>query len=235
MYLTLESVVDYCKRNLGYPIATIELSDSEIEHIIMKITLPFFSSYVPDKRETVLTETTSDSQNTFIINDPDNATIFDVVEIIQDLSNELVTSDPRSVLPLMSPSTVPDFLNSTMIKHLQKQYSLMWPSWRFIPPNLVRVFPKISTSNSYYIARYTREHVSLSTIPANYARDFQDLCFCDVAISLYAARSKYASYTTPYGDINLNPDSLYTRYTDMRTNIIERLKKRPPDVILYVR
>lgn len=233
MYLSYELVIDYIKRNLGYPVATVELSDEEIIHVVKTITMPYFSSYVPDYNQKQVTKTVEGSSNVYIIEEEESA-IIDVVKIMTDISNEIVTGDPRQIMPLLSPSSIPSFLTDLTVRHLQQQYSNMWPSWKFIPPNLVRIYPSYNMGG-IYIVRYTRVHPSPTTIPVNYQRDFQDLALSDVMFSLYAVRAKYSTYQTPYGDINLNADVLYQRATDLKNVVIERLKRKPPDTILYVR
>lgn len=233
MYITYESAIDYVKRNLGYPFSTIEIQDSDIEHIIRTISLPYFSQYIPDVNQTIVSKLADNSGNIFIIEDPDSMPILDVVKVFPDLGTEILASDPKVILPLIGKQNIPDFINSLTGSKLNQTYSSYWPSWNFIPPNLVRIYP--TDVQKSYLIRYTRIHASLSTIPMSYHRDFNDLCLADVMMSLYASRSKYSSYSTPFGEIQVNADMLYQRATEIRDRVTERLKRRPPDTLVYIR
>lgn len=233
MYITYESTVDFIKRNLGYPFTTIEIQDSDIEHIIKTISLPYFSQYIPDTNQIVVNKLADNSNNVFVIEDPDNMPVLDVIKVFSDVGTEVMTNDPRVIMPMIGKSSIPDFLTSLTQAKLQQNYSSYWPSWTFIPPNLVRIYP--TNMQSSYLIRYTRIHASLSTIPMSYHRDFNDLCLADVMLSLYASRSKYSNYSTPFGEIQLNSDALYQRATEIRDKVSERLKRRPPDTLLYIR
>lgn len=230
MYITDNAIVDYVKRNLGFPVAVLEISDSDILHVAKTYTLPFFSQYVPDKTQVFVTNQNlvPGSSNVFEIPDPDESAILDVVAVIGNVVYEY----PQSMM--FMPSDPATFVQGLTVWEAKQLYSQTWISYQFIPPNMVRIYPN-TNMHPDFIVRYTRQHASWSTIPVFYHRDFLDLCLSDILAQVGAARTKYSQYSTPFGEISLNGDSLLSRSTELRDRIVEHIKRRPPDTVVYVR
>ena len=238
--LTDTRVLDFIKKRLGFPVNVIELRDADILDTVKKQTIPLFSQYVPDVNEILLDindpNVQTDDETVYFINDPDNAQIIDVVKVIP--TSNVLYAYGWPIMGTTNPSLeeAADVLLQLTKTETALIYSPNWPAWRFYPPNRLRIIPK-STSyvGNLFVIRYEREHPRFETIPAVYERDFLDLALADIYDYIAAIRMKFTNYTTPWGEASLNWDMLQSKATEIRDRVLERLRRRPPDVMVRVR
>lgn len=233
-------VLDYVKRRLGFPVNTIEIRDQDILDTIKNQTVPLFSQYVPDVNEIGLDINDNTIQTgedgVYFLNDPDNAHILDVAKVIPTMAGPLMFDWPVPGVTGPSLQTTSDTLLQLTVTETSMAYSTAWPNWRFFPPNRLRIIPRnMSFMGSYFIVRYERVHVRFETIPAVFERDFLDLALADIYEYIAAIRMKFTTYTTPWGEASLNWDALQSKAVELRDRVIERIRRRPPDIMVRVR
>lgn len=233
--LTQQKVLAFVKRKLGYPNVIIELSDETIlEHMEM-FTLTEFSKYIPDDEELVLdtelAENKTEQSNVFYLHDRDECDILSVSDVIFPHETLYLINYPY-VAPITQLPEVPNQLLQMLNAENAEQFSNMLSSFEFWEPNRLRIY--CSMIPSKLVVRYQRVHpATLESIPVEYQPEFQYLLLADVMSMCGGIRNKYASISTPFGDVQLGAD-LGSAGDALKEKILDKLDASPPNAILFV-
>jgi predicted DCC family thiol-disulfide oxidoreductase YuxK len=232
--LTKTFLLNYIKTRLGHPYLGIEISDDMLWDIVVHHTIPTFSTYVPTVAFKELTAADRDPQNPtlYYLNDEDG--VITVKDVVLPMSSAFVVGHPWIFIP--SFEDLPNQIMDIMKARTVERYSLFRHQWEFIPPNKLYIYPtRLTGLTATFYVRYEKNHPSdLSTIPVDFVRDFCDLALADIYDVIADMRSKYATLSTPFGEITLNADALSSKATELRDRIIERLQSLPPNTIVEV-
>jgi hypothetical protein len=229
-----ENLIDYIKGELGAPVLNIELSDDDIMNIIKKHVLPLYSRYDPLIMYYLLFEQTNCIQQEptkiyQIKNFP--YAIMRVDEIIakpnlidwnQNISVALYSGDITNLLG-----------TNYMIQ--SKLEVLAQDTFRFIPPDKIEL---IKSNNSIwiyddFIAKLACIHDNPSTVNPDLYEYLKQLALAEIMIRLGRIRTKFQSFQTPAGQIDLTAQELLQEGQQLRQQILQELDRLPPDHYMY--
>ncbi len=234
--LTSVKLWNIIKQRFGVPYTFFELDAHEAIQYIRDYTIPMFSQYVPAK-----TYITMDSSN---IVDTGQSSVFvmqydgsivTVVDVISDQS-QVITGHPVSPV---APSDVTHMVTQIQDSNIrQKMSTTLNFTWEFLPPNQLKLFPpSIMLGATYFIVEAEVFHKDdFSTIPSRFEAWFIDLAVASIMEVLANIRQKYAngSYQTPFGTIDLSPDTLLSQSEQIKSRVLEKLETLPPNTVLVV-
>lgn len=223
--LSSSNVLNYVKRNLGFPHLFIELSDVEILEFIQTFTLHEWSHYFPDI-ETIAINPLVESnkvpskQNEYYITDPLNLEILGIVDIYWPSSDYIVHGHP--IMGAMSMGELANFALNAEISGWVKQFSPFDHTFEFKHPNIVRISGM--GLNNWFTVEYERVHpTDFSKITNDLQSYFLELALADIMIQISKIRRRYANgnLKTPYGEIPL--EDLGEEGKEKKREIIEKL------------
>lgn len=234
--LSQQKVLYYIKRQLGFPHVGIELSDDDIEMEIKMFVIPEFSKYLPHENEISLDtndpEVQTGSDNVFYIFDPDGCSILNIQKVIYD-EGELIFGGYPYTNPYAGIDQVTQYVHNIEEAETAMIYSGGAKTFKFIPPNKLRIYPYKMTPESMVI-RYERTHLEdLSTIPVEYETEFLNLALAHIMIICGNIRNKYQSISTPFGDVPLNAD-IRERGETIKQAVIDKLNLLPPNILIDI-
>jgi len=229
-----ENLIDYIKGELGAPVLNIELSDDDIMNIIKKHVLPLYSRYDPLITYYLLFEQTNCIQceptKIYQIKNFPYA-IMRVDEIIakpnlidwnQNISVALYSGDITNLLG-----------TNYMIQ--SKLEVLAQDTFRFLPPDKIEL---IKSSNSIwiyddFIAKLACIHDNPSTVNPDLYEYLKQLALAEIMIRLGRIRTKFQSFQTPAGQIDLTAQELLQEGQQLRQQVLQELDRLPPDHYIY--
>lgn len=236
--LTEQEILNFVKYSVGLPLQYLELSDQDILENTRYVLKYEFSPRVPDTNEILLDKNDpavkTDRDDMYLLIDPDGQQIYTVVKVVPEIASAFMEGVP-----------FPGPLSPSLQTTLQDVWTyFQGPShtgrsnlqivYRFFPPNILQILPnQVYIGGSKFIVRYTRSHPSFSTIPGNYSLHFLKLVQARIYEVLGMMRSKF-ELNTPWGNIQLNGQDLLSRADQLRQEVYEDLKNRPPDVLLEI-
>jgi hypothetical protein len=235
--LSMQKVLYYIKRQLGFPYVGIELSDNDIEMEIKMFVLPKFSKYVPNINWVPVNPNNpqhlvTPGSNMYYIFDPDGCSILNVVAVHYEETDYLVHRYPYTYT-LANEEEVIAYVEGIERAETAMIFSGAARTFMYIPPNIIRVYPHREPPASF-IVKYERVHPEhLATIPAEFEIDFLVLSLAHIMTICGNIRNKYQTITTPFGDIPLNAD-LRERAETLEQNVISRLENLPPNILIDV-
>lgn len=222
--LTWNELLDYIKMELCLPNHVLEKTDDELKEYIIAKVFPIFEQYVPDEGKCVIN--TRDpkfiyDKSTFYIFDDQDRDIITIKDVIFDESVEYMFG--RNPVGPLSWSGVPEYELSDFMATNTKLFSKYNYTFEFIHPNKVRVSPLYEFDK--LVIMYERKHAEdLSSIPNVYEYHFKELSIAMVMQLLGRIRKRYQNIQTPFGEINLSADDLYSEGNERLNNIVEQLK-----------
>jgi len=226
-------VVDYIKRNLGFPVMQLEITDDDIVTYVRNYTIPFFSRYKPYEQYIVLDTTkegVKQEDGTYKIPlDPDH-TLISIVDVVPTMSAYFASNFPYNPMP--SWESLPEHFLKMMKSLTQQQMSMFAYTWKLIPPDKLYIMPK---QNYDFLVIHGAFTHTFDTIPLDWERHFLDLALADIYDYIASLRVKYQNMTTPYGDINLNWDYFQNRAENLRNRVLEDLRGAKLLKYCYVR
>jgi hypothetical protein len=187
-------------------------------------TLPYFSKFKPYIQYLVVNlennpELRIDASRFKIPLDP-NHELLSIVDVLRTQASYFVNNYPYNPFP--SWGNLDNYLLKVMKSLTTIKYSIYNFTWQYYRPDTIQILPAID--ESYYIIKGAFVH-TFDTIHTNWEREFLDLALADIYDYIASLRVKYQSYTTPYGDINLNWDYFQNRANDLRQKVMEKLGK----------
>ena len=228
--VNINDVIQYCKRECGFPYTSIELSDEDIINIIKFESLQLFEQYVPDLGRRTINKGSKKfrvKKNLYWVIDPLDREVF-WVQSVEPEESELLANVYPYQTPIVNYDMIPDLLGRIEKAHTSMRYgrSLIWIQED--GTNQVWIFSADGISNKYSVS-YTRSHApDLSTINREYAIDFANICAANVMMIIGQIRNKYTNLSTPVGELGINGSELFSNGQSLLSSTIEKLDKIKP-------
>jgi len=221
----------YINSKLASNVNALELTNNDIQSIILNVTLPEFSIYAPVKRAYKLTMgmIVPGSLNRYTFKLPVAAEGFTIVRIEEAYysraSNNTTLSNINNGV-LINPEDI-----AMAQQSIDMRASLQTiRTYEFAPPDTI-IFNEIVSSAM--ILDLSIEHISPGTIPSDlYQKLFKKMALRDILDNVIMARSKYANLSTPLGQVELNTDVLVQMRDKLNDEIKETEDNVPPDVMV---
>lgn len=205
----------------------LEKTDNEIVDYLKRNALKKFERYYPDKN--IITLNTNDpnvkvvgKDSMYYLFDPEDREILNVIEFITDVSDLALLGHDFTGFGALSYSQIPDILLANNMARSTRVFSRYNYTTEFIPPNKLRILPHFSGTCAI---EYERSHdPELSTIEPSLETYFIDLCVGMSEMWIGKLRQKYSTYSTPFGEIQVNGDVIYNDGKDIYDRTIEKLE-----------
>jgi len=224
--ITWNEILQFIKDELCLPNHVLERSDEEIKDYLIQKAFPVFEQYVPDVGKcTVLCRDPKfrkdNSGSEFYIYDDEDRDIITIKDVIFDESVEYMFG--RNPVGPLSWGSVPEYELSDFLATNTRLFSKYNYTFEFIHPNIVRVSPVYVYDKLVVI--YERKHAKdLSSIPNVYEYQFKEICVALVMQWIGRLRKRYQNIQTPFGEINLSADDLYSEGENRLTSVKEELR-----------
>lgn len=235
--LTQADLFRTAKRELGLPFVEFEKTDDELLDILQSKTMLTWNRYFPDVRtmtlDTADTNIQTDVPNVFWLQDPDNREIHSVSKVYPQEGDMFIHDYPIDVA-FRRFDELPEWVLAVDRAETAYMHSPAYITFDFIPPSQIRIKPVQQASTQYYTIRYERDNaIDLSTIPAQYEHFLRKLFLADVKIELGRIRKKYSTIGTPFGEINVDGDTVLSEGRDDRKELEDLFEERAlPNVIV---
>ncbi len=229
---TYENLLDWVKLNLGAKTNAFELSDEDMMDIFRDHTLPEFSKYIPLIRYYRVTyENNLVTENPTFVYQFKNfcykiMRINEVIGIadLQDMDLLYANAGRQSAYD------VSEFLMSANYLHMQ---SIAVPpqTWRFFAPDKIEVM-RTSDAMEFskdFITELACVHDNPTTVDPDMYHYLRDLALADIMIFVGRIRSRFESFTGPYGEVQVASRSWVDEGTQLREKTVESLRNLPPD------
>lgn len=223
-------VLNYIKRNLGFPFMHLEWSDEEILSYVREDTIREWSYYIPDIKKMPLNPQLESNKvpgrtNEFFLYEPDGREILNIKDIYFDQGNLYALGHPPF-------GVFTEFeLRDWSLRVSQAMTTKMFSSWdytfEFQHPNVVRISPYPVQDMQVMTVEYERmSQDDFSEIPNDLHKYFLELSLADVMIALGRIRKRYGggNLRTPFGEVPLDSD-IFDEGKTMRSEVIEKLER----------
>jgi len=228
--LSLNTVLEYVKDNLGWPFMHLELEDEQITDYIEKHTVKEFSYYSPQVwKVPVNTDLAANKvpgiPNEFYIFDPQGQEILNVIDFYTNTGDLYLHGHPP--LGPLSMGEIPEWALSVHNSMMTKMFSSFDYTFEFKHPNVIRISPLQSTTMGTIIVEYERQQpCDLSGIPNDLQSYFKKLALGDIMLIIGRIRKRYGggSLRTPFGEVPLESD-IYDEGKEMKREVIEMLER----------
>lgn len=231
--LVLERVLD----EMSLPDQFIEKTNDEIKNYLIRTSLRKFSTYFPSKERIALDtadnniKVQSGRQNEYFLNDADGLEILGISELIPTQSNYNVLGHPY-IAPFDYES-MPEFALSTFKAMNAYQFSDLNPTVEFMPPNKFRLS---SLYRGRFVLQYERmHHADLNTIPNDLSDLFCELCIAQIKMWIGNLRKRYSNINTPFGEVNINGEDLYSTGKELYDSVVEEMKNSSYPPVIFDR
>jgi hypothetical protein len=231
-------VLNFIKKNLGFPFMQVEWSDEEILENAKMETLREWSYYVPDvKKMNVNTQLEANQVpgriNEFYLNEPEGREILNVVDIYFDQGNLYALGHPP--LGVFTMGEIPDWALQVNNAMTTKMFSSWDYTFEFQHPNIVRISPYPFNELRFMTVEYERMQADdFREVPNSLQMLFLEMALADVMINIGRIRKKYGggNLRTPFGEIPLDSD-IFDEGKAKKTEIIEKLDRLfTPNIII---
>lgn len=235
LWQSWDNIIDYIKLEMGAYVLDLELSDDEIVNILKEHTLPFFSRYSPLIRYYYMT----DEENMI----QDNPTRiyqiknfkYKVIKILEVIGKPDIMDYNTTISTQVYSGDVTDILAQNYIT--QASSTVLAPdTYQFFPPDKVEL---IKSNNSFwlsndFILKLACAHDDPSTISGDLYNYFRDLATADIMNAVGRIRSKYQSFGSPVGQIDLTSQDLIQEARQLKQETIDKLDRLPPEQYIWV-
>ena len=229
MKLTDMDYWNLVKQNFGIPYTFFELSYEDVIEYMREYSMRFISQYVPHRIWVTFNIKDQYDPNTGLVNIPYDGEILSVVDVVSS-NSDIVAGYPINPIISDAKSAIQYVSDVTMAKPNIALSSAISYTFEFVEPNQLRIYPIQNVTIVTIELAVT--HTSLDTIPARFGRDFIDYAIADLKENLANIRSKYSEYTTPFGNINLDTDSLRNAAETTKSRIQEKFQTLPPNKLV---
>ncbi len=233
--LNWSEIVRYVKRKCGFPHHFIEYTDKEIKDDLTDDCLRKFSTFFPDKRSMALNcadpnNRVPNRSDLFYVTDPDGLEILSIDEFIPEAGDYLINGHPW--LGAFNYDTVPQEMALGAFKaNNLKQFSIFNYTIKFLSPNQIRIAPVYKKRCTL---EYSRVHSpDLATIPADLVHYFKDFCLASFQMQIGSLRKNYTEITTPFGNVPLNADDIYSRGETLYNSLVEKFETSSNTFIVF--
>ncbi len=233
---TYANLLDYVKLNLGASTSAFEFNDEQMIDIFRDHTIPEFSKYIPLIRYYRVTE----SEN-LITENPTRVYQFkNFCYRIMKINNVIGTATLQDMDMLylqggrQSAYDVTEMLMAVNYAHMAA-IAVPPQTWRFFAPDKIEVINASDTMsiNRDFICELACIHDSPVTINPDQYNMLRDLALADIMIYVGRIRSKYESFSGPYGEVQVVSRGWIDEGTTLREKAVEALKNLPPDTFIF--
>lgn len=223
-------VLNYVKRNLGFPFMHLEWTDQEILEYIKEETIREWSYYVPDIKKMPLNFQAEANRvpgkiNEYYLNEPQGREILNIKDVYFDQGNLYALGHPP--FGVFTHFELRDWAYRVDQAISTKMFSSWDYTFEFQHPNIVRVSPYPVNNMGVATVEYERMSADdFSEVPNDLHRYFLDLSLADIMISLGRIRKRYGggNLRTPFGEVPLESD-IFDEGKTLRSEIIEKLER----------
>ena len=223
-------VLNYIKRNLGFPFMHLEWEDKEILEYVKDATIREWSYYVPDVKKMNLNLQLDSTKvpgrvNEFYLSEPDGREILNIKELYFDQGELYALGHPPfGVFTHFE-------LRDWALRVEQAMQTKMFSSWdytfEFTHPNVVRISPYPFNNVRSVTVEYERMQASdFREVPNDLQVLFLEMALADVMIALGRIRKRYGggNLRTPFGEIPLESE-IFDEGKQKKTEVIEKLER----------
>jgi len=223
-------VLNYVKRNLGFPFMHLEWSDEEILEYVKEETIREWSYYIPDVKKIPLNLQLEANRvpgrtNEFYLFEPEGREILNVVDIYFDQGELYALGHPP--FGVFSHFELRDFAYRVDQAISTKMFSSWDHTFEFQHPNVVRISPYPFNELKIVTVEYERmSEADFSEVPNDLQQHFLTLALADIMIALGRIRKRYGggNLRTPFGEVPLESD-IFDEGKTMKSEVIEKLER----------
>jgi hypothetical protein len=233
--LNWQFVLQRIKEELSLPFQVLEKSDEEIIDYCKRNALKEFEMYFPEKWRLTLNcddpeMKVPDRSSEFYLVDPDDREIKNIIDVYPGYGPTIMTGHPY--MGAWTFAGLEEWMLSVYKANMLKPFSHFNYTHEFMPPNMLRISPKFDGA---CVVAYERSHdPELSSLDPNLHNVFIDLCYGKFAMMIGRLRKKYNSYTTPFGEINVNGDDIYNDGKEVYDRTLEAMKNGSLPNVVFV-
>jgi len=218
-------VLQRLKEEISLPFQHIEKTDDEIIDYCKRNVLKKYDYYFPQKWRLTLDTSDTDLQvpnraSEFYIIDPDGRDIYNISEFIPTFGPSAITGHP-----IFGPMSFEGLESNALELYKANNLKVMSRynyNTEFIYPNQLRISPKFSGRATIEYER--GNDPELSTIRPDMHDIFIDLCLGMFQMMIGKIRKKFSNIATPFGEIQINGDDIYSDGKEIYDRTIEALK-----------
>ncbi len=228
--LNPDKVLNYIKRNLGFPFMHLEWSDEDILEYVKNDSLRAWSYYIPDVKKMPLNLNLESNKvpgriNEWYLNEPEGREILNVIEIYFDQGGLYALGHPP--FGVFNHFELREWALQVENAVSTKMFSSWDQTFEFVHPNVVRISPYPFNELKSVTVEYERMQADdFREIPNDTYQLFLDLALADVMIALGRIRKRYGggNLRTPFGEVPLESD-IFDEGKTLRGEIIEKLER----------
>ncbi len=233
---TYANLLDWVKLNIGATTNAFEFSDEDMIDIFRDHTIPEFSKYIPLIRYYRVTY-----DNNLITESPTRLyQIKNFCYKIMKINSIIGTSTLQDMDMLylqagrQSAYDVTDMLMAANYAHMAA-VAIPPQTWRFFAPDKIEVINASDTMslNNDFIAELACIHDNPTTINPDSYNLLRDLALADIMIYVGRIRSRFESFSGPYGEVQVVSRSWVDEGSQLREKTLEALKNLPPDDYIF--
>ena len=230
------NLIDYIKLNLGASTNAFEFTDEEITDIICEHTIPLFSKYNPLIRYYRMTYDAN-----CITESPTHIYQFKnfgykIMKINQIIPSSSVQdyNQMYSMALRTGAQDVTDYLMNMNIMQMSN-VAVAPHTWRFFAPDKIEIVKTTDaiTFSQDFITEVACIHNDPTTVSPDMYVYLRDLALADIMIYIGRIRTKFQSFNSPYGEINVASQSWVEEGNQLRRDTVEALKNMPPDDYIF--
>jgi len=233
--ISWSEIVRDAKEIVGFPHHFIEFDDTQIQKHLQNNCLRKFSTFFPEKWQMSLSTTdpnirVPNRRDMVYVNDPEGREIFSIDEFIPTAGDLMMTGHP--LLGAFNYDTIAEEMALGAFKSNNlRQFSIYNYTIKCLSPNMMRILPLFS---GRFTVEYSRVHATdLSTLQTDLIEYFKDFCIAEFMMWLGSVRKNYTGVNTPFGEIPLNGDDLYSRGETKMSNLLERFETASAPFVIF--
>jgi hypothetical protein len=230
------NLIDYIKLNLGASTNTFEFTDEEMTDIIKEHTLPLFSKYNPLIRYYRMTY----AENCVTENPTYIYQFKNFCYQIMKINNIIPTSSVEDLNMFYSQALrtnmqdVTEMLMNMNYLHMSN-IAVAPHTWRFFAPDKIEITRTTDsiTFSQDFIVDVACIHPDPTTVNPDLYVFLRDLALADIMIYIGRIRSKFESFSSPYGEVQVASRSWIDEGNQLRRDTIEAMRNLPPDDFIF--
>lgn len=229
------NLLTYIKRKLGVPINLFELTDDDIYDTIKEDVLPAMSQYIGKPfwvkigREHLETTDNPNRPEIYVIPVPENIILIDVQHVYYHRDNMGTLGIYQNMLAVLDPRDT--VMTNEFLDMLSSLEAVQ--AFHFIPPN--KIYFEKPLFGSGVILECKAQHTDLESIPSDiYNEILKPWSLAEILENVAAIRKKFRSVSSPFGQIEMNPEELEATAQNLRQTIQDKLDNMPPDHLVHI-
>lgn len=225
--ISWDFVLTRVKEELTLPFQMLEKTDEEIVDYFKRNTVKKFSRFFPAKFQTVLDTTNPDTMHPtiagqYLLVDPDNREILNILAVHPTMSKLLILGHPY--IGVFNYDSIEDYQLAVNKANALEFWSPYHYTYQFYPPNILRILP--DTKGQVTVIYERQIDPELSDIKPELEDDFIELCLAMLQMNIGRLRKRYNNIQTPFGEISLSADDIYTEGKQMYDQLMDKFDQR---------